>query len=241
MPSQSRRSRGPRHDAGGRGDRIFLLGGDELAVDGWLTAEGALRICRAFRQRLCKLMRPRDGKGRSIAEQRHAGRGIAEQRDPPATQFATSTRATESKYMSRAPRSIEELPALSSRCRRRSSRECACAGRGPCRRARNFWTPENEIGEWNTLAGMECRQLSGRVQHQTSRLPHRGSGRRKPSRRKARHAGRGQVGSECQSADDRMQPVRPDDDIETPRTRTLERDIHPVSSWARAVMDSPKT
>src|SRR6516164_3360417 len=35
------------------------------------------------------------------------------------------------------------------------------------------------------------------------------------------------VGSECQAADDRMQPVCANDEIETARTRMLEGDIHP--------------
>src|SRR5436190_14807769 len=34
------------------------------------------------------------------------------------------------------------------------------------------------------------------------------------------------VGSECQAADDRMQPVCPNDEIETTRTRMLESYVH---------------
>ena len=34
------------------------------------------------------------------------------------------------------------------------------------------------------------------------------------------------VSSECEAADDRMQPVCPNDEIETTRTRTPESDIH---------------
>jgi hypothetical protein len=35
----------------------------------------------------------------------------------------------------------------------------------------NFRVPENEIGEWNALAGVERRQLTGRVQHEHLAFP----------------------------------------------------------------------
>lgn len=35
------------------------------------------------------------------------------------------------------------------------------------------------------------------------------------------------IRSEGQAADNRMEPICSDDEIETTRTRTLERDVHP--------------
>ena len=43
------------------------------------------------------------------------------------------------------------------------------------------------------------------------------------------------VGSECQAADDRMQAVCPNDEIEATRTRALESDIHPYAILGKSL------
>jgi hypothetical protein len=59
-----------------------MLRGDELAVDSLATSEGALRVCGVFRQSGGELICASHGKRGPVAEQRYAGRRIAEQRDP---------------------------------------------------------------------------------------------------------------------------------------------------------------
>ena len=114
----------------------------------------------------------------------------------------------------------------------------ADAGEGPLKNAfvlvevcvvefGNFRMPENEIGERNTLARVECRQLPRRVQHEHLAFAIAAPGQGDRRGVKPSMLDEFRVGPKCQAADDRMQPVCPNDEIETTRTRTLESDIHP--------------
>ena len=51
-------------------------------MDGLVTAKGASGVCWAFRQISGELIRSSHGECGSISEQRHAGRRVAEKRDP---------------------------------------------------------------------------------------------------------------------------------------------------------------
>jgi hypothetical protein len=193
----------------------------------FVGTERSLVLARAGRQRVGEGGRPGDSQAGSLAEQRHARRGVPQQRDPPPGPGPQPHLAdgVEVKVRSRADL-LEQVRHPPASARVGLGQDSLVLTRVAVVESSHLRATEDERGQRLAAHRVDGDGLSRRVVHEHVGRVHPEIVQRHRGDIEPHMLHKVPLGAERQPPHRRMQPVGPDDQVEPARGGTLERHVH---------------